>query len=118
MFKNLRKKKRGFTLIELLIVLGIIAVLSAMAIPKFGGIKENAMGKVDLANAKTIANTAIILLEQGKEASSVAGEVKTGSAVGDYMQTIPTLQGGGNFTVVVKGGEVSVTDGKETIYPK
>ena len=52
-----KKKKKGFTLIELIIVIAIIAILAAMAIPKFGAVRENANVKADIATAKNIATT-------------------------------------------------------------
>lgn len=50
-----KRKKKGFTLIELIIVIAIIAILAAMAIPKFGEIRESANQKTDIATAKNIA---------------------------------------------------------------
>lgn len=50
-----KKKKKGFTLVELIIVIAIIAILAAIAIPKFGEIRENSAKKTDVATAKNIA---------------------------------------------------------------
>lgn len=52
---ELMKKKKGFTLVELIIVIAVIAVLAAIAIPKFGAVRNNANKSADVANAKNIA---------------------------------------------------------------
>lgn len=61
MISTLKKKlnKKGFTLAELLIVIAIIAILVAIAIPVFSNQLSLARSKVDAANARSAESMAV-----------------------------------------------------------
>lgn len=52
--------KKGFTLAELLVVVAILAVLIAIAVPIFGGALDNAEQRVKESNARAIRSAAMV----------------------------------------------------------
>ncbi|SHJ82650.1 competence type IV pilus major pilin ComGC [Tepidibacter formicigenes] len=108
--KRLRNKK-GFTLIELIVVLAVLGIIAAIAVPNFTGVKDSAKRKADELSVKTI-NKAIQLyiaetddedlseLKNGNEAAtkSVENMVKALQSK-DYLEDDFELNNLGNYDI-------------------
>lgn len=55
---NKLKNRKGFTLIELIVVLAVLAIIMAIAIPRFTGVREQAKVDSDAATLASIAKLA------------------------------------------------------------
>lgn len=105
------KNSKGFTLVEMLIVVAIIAILIAIAIPAFNNSLEKAREAADIANIRNAYSEAMVkYLSEGKD-STGTGTAQTPAMTqtksGWQSITWPTYLGG--ELEVVKGNKVTVT---------
>ena len=79
---------------ELIIVIAIIGIVAAIAVPKFGGIQQDAKIKADIASAKVIADaTYALIAREGITKSSYADLSKLGDEIKSYLAVTPKVKG-------------------------
>jgi len=86
---------RGFTLVEILIVVAIIGLLLALAIPNFLRLRTTAQTKACLTNLQRIDSAKQIW---GLEAGKINGDIATDAdLVPAYIKKTPACPAGGSY---------------------
>ena len=90
-------KKSGFTLVEIMIVVAIIGLLAAIAIPSFVKARNQSQQNACINNLR--------IIDAGKEQWAMAarktdGDTTTLASVNEYIKgnTTPVCPGGGDYT--------------------
>lgn len=103
--------KKGFTLMEMLIVVAIIAVLVAIAIPTFTGQLEKSRQATDVANIRaTYSECMVEYMQSDKLTADVVKTVKTVGKNEDATLKVAGVAVG----TWDRGNTVSVTVNKDT----
>lgn len=105
------QNQKGFSLVELIIVIAILGIIAAIALPNITGAIDNARKNTDVTNAKAIANaavqafakddelssslpaenkTSIVKLVETKDTTSITKDEKIANAILKELDNIPT----------------------------
>ena len=105
--KLLKKNEKGFTLMEMLIVVAIIAVLVAIAIPTFNSSLNKAKAATDAANIRAGYATVMMTLLQA-DTGDTTNKIEAGTAY--YLQKDGTVAATSANDYVCKGASGSTED--------
>ena len=104
----MRKLSKGFTLVEIMIVVAIIAILAAVAIPNFVKYRRNAQAASCIANLKQIQTAK----EQWMMANgTVPSSLDKISGATNYIKNKPVCPANGTYTIGADGVDPTCSKG-------
>ena len=93
---NSTHTRRGFTLVEIMIVVAIVGLLAAIAIPNFLRYRESSRRSVCIANLKQMQDAKVQwAFEKSKNGKAIPAEIDLIGA-NAYLRDKPACPGGGD----------------------
>ena len=82
------RNEKGFTLVELIVVMAVLAVISAIAVPRFLGVQESAKIEADYATAAMLGKAAeLYLVDDDNSVDTLNGAATVADLQGELKTT-------------------------------
>ena len=89
-----KNNKKGFTLVELMVVVAIIGILVAIAVPIYNASQDRARINACKGNLRTINGAiSMFIADNGTPPANIA------ALVPNYLQSTPTCPDGGTYSI-------------------
>ena len=94
--KTTHRSSKGFTLVEIMIVVVIIGLLAAMAIPAFQKVRDNSIGKAMENDARQVASAAQQYFLENSAVTSITFSIDstTGAVTGPLSTYVKNISKG------------------------
>jgi prepilin-type N-terminal cleavage/methylation domain-containing protein len=102
-----KRQQKGFTLVELVVVMAILVLLTALAVPKFTAVLANARTDANESNKKLLQEAVDLYISSENVAPAEVDDLQ--DLLDQYLKEVPSAPAGYSpYTVtdgIVGGGE-------------
>lgn len=112
-------KRKGFTLVEIMIVVLIIGILLAIAVPNFMRARENSRTRTCIANLRQIeaAKEQWAMDNRQPGTAQAAWSDLVGTGANGYMKSQPVCPSGGTYTIATVENNPTCSIGGTHVLP-
>ena len=110
------RKDEGFTLVELMVVVLIIGILVAIAVPIFNAAKASAQQKTCWANERTVEGAYQSWEAAGNDGSTLTYATMMTALTPNYVKTTPSCPASGTYSADFTGNNQATVGIKCTIH--